>query len=567
MRTSSPELMDKHRKTGLWSEIRITDLFDANVLSNADGLALADPPNRGVLVGGEPWRLTFARLDAMVNGYALRLLDLGFQADDILVVQLPNISELVAIYLAAMKLGIIISPAAMQFRRHELEQVTALTEAKAILTVRQFKTTKPHEEALAAMTAVKAQVFVLGDDAPEGTTAFTPVSITPEGLKRLHDHTSAHPVSSDDIATICWTSGTEGLPKGVPRSHNHWLAISHAHFEAAGIRRGDILLNPFPLVNMAALGGCFMSWLRSAGTLVLHHPVDLLVYLSQIAAERPNYAIAPPAVLNMLLADPKLLAQTDLSTLRCIGSGSAPLDPAMIRSFNERFGIEVVNLFGSNEGMSLGSGLAEAADPEHRARYFPRFGRPDLEWKQKSATLIKTRIMDPDTGAEILEAGRPGEMQIKGPTVFDGYYKAPKLTKETFTEDGWFCTGDLFEIAAEGGELRYYRFVGRLKQLIIRGGVKIAPEELEAFLATHPDIAEASAVSYPDAILGERICAIVVPKKKDARITLEGLQTFFKGGGFAPYKWPERVHTVEALPRNAVGKVVRSSLSPIAQLP
>ena len=146
-------------------------------------------------------------------------------------------------------------------------------------------------------------------------------------------------VSADDIATICWTSGTEGMPKGVPRSHNHWLAISHAHFEGAGIRHGDILLNPFPLINMAALGGCFMSWLHAAGTLVLHHPLDLPVYLQQIARERPNYAIAPPAVLNMLLKDERLLAQTDLTSLRSIGSGSAPLDPLMIRGFRDRFEI------------------------------------------------------------------------------------------------------------------------------------------------------------------------------------------------------------------------------------
>ena len=101
-------------------------------------------------------------------------------------------------------------------------------------------------------------------------------------------------VHADDIVTICWTSGTEGVPKGVPRSHNHWIAGSCAHYDGAQIRRGDRLLNPFPLVNMAAIGGCFMSWLRAAGTLLLHHPFELPVYLQQIATEQPEYAIAPP---------------------------------------------------------------------------------------------------------------------------------------------------------------------------------------------------------------------------------------------------------------------------------
>jgi acyl-CoA synthetase (AMP-forming)/AMP-acid ligase II len=239
----------------------------------------------------------------------------------------------------------------------------------------------------------------------------------------------------------------------------------------------------------------------------------------------------------------------------------------MIRGFRDRFGIEVVNLFGSNEGISLVSGEAEAPDPERRARYFPRFGRPEVPWPQRVASALRTRVVDPDTGLEILEADRPGEMQIRGPTVFDGYFRAPELTAAAFTSDGFFRTGDLFEIAGEGGDLRYYRFVGRLKQLIVRGGLKVAPEEVEAVLAQHPEIAEASAIGYPDPVLGERICAVVVPRRPGADVSLSSIQDFLRGSGVAVFKWPERVRRVEALPRNAVGKVVRSALVPIAEPP
>ena len=432
MRTTSPALIEDYRRGGWWSDTRITDLFDSALRSNPAGLAVVDPPNREALVGGTGLRLTFSDLDLQVSGYVLRLLELGLRKDDILVTQLPNIAEYVAVYLAAMKLGVVLSPVPMQFRRHELEQILGLTGARHLLTVGLFKGTEPHQEALATAQGSNTRVFVLGEKAPAGTAPFTPLPVTDDSLERLRSHLQEEPVSADDIATICWTSGTEGMPKGVPRSHNHWLAISHAHFEGAGIRRGDILLNPFPLVNMAAIGGCFLSWLHSAGTLVLHHPLDLPVYLTQIARERPHYAIAPPAVLNMLLQDPQLLARTDLKSLRCIGSGSAPLDPAMIRGFHDRFGIEVVNMFGSNEGMSLCSGAAEAPDPERRARFFPRFGRRDINWPQRVASAIETRLVDPDSGLEILEAGYPGEMQIRGPTVFDGYFQAPQLSAVAF---------------------------------------------------------------------------------------------------------------------------------------
>ena len=388
-------------------------------------------------------------------------------------------------------------------------------------------------------------------------------AVTPAARESLRRHTAALGVSADDIATICWTSGTEGMPKGVPRSHNHWISISYGHFYGAGIQRGERLLNPFPLINMAAIGGCFMSWLHAAGTLVLHHPLDLGVYLRQIAEERPQYAIAPPAVLNMLLKDEKLLASTDLSCLRCIGSGSAPLDPEMIAGYRDRFGIEIVNAFGSNEGVSLMTNASNAPDPTHRARLFPRLGRDEIAWDPPSKVHIRTRVVEPDSGIEILGPGRPGELQITGPTVFDGYFRAPQVTAQSFTADGWFRTGDLFELAGDGRELRYYRFVGRLKQIIVRGGVKIAPEELDVVLSQMPDLLEGAVAAYRDDIMGERICAIVVPRP-GVTPTLESVRAHFERAGVAIFKHPERLQVVEQLPRNSVGKVIRGDLARLA---
>ena len=560
MRTTPEALSTGYRERGYWSDVRIHDLYARNAAGDPARLAVIDPPNRADLDGAAPRRLDYRALSALVDSTMCALADAGLRRDDVLVTQLPNITEYVAVYLAAARLGIVVSPVPMQFRRGELEPICRLTGARALLTVARFKATEPARAAL-DVPGVPA-VLVLGDDAPPPARALQLPGANDAGAhRRALELEQAAAVSADDILTICWTSGTEGMPKGVPRSHNHWIAISHAHAEGAQLRPGDTLLNPFPLVNMAAIGGCFMSWLHMAGTLLLHHPFELPVYLQQIATERPDYAIAPPAVLMLLLQNEALLKDVDLRGLRCVGSGSAPLAPAMIRGYKERYDIEIVNMFGSNEGVSLMSGPLEAPDAEHRARYFARFGRPELEWPQRIARMIETRLVDPASGAEIVSPGEPGELQIRGPTVFDGYLGAPALTAAAFTADRWYRTGDLFEIAPE--EPRFYRFLGRLRTQINRGGFKISPDEIDAVLAEHPDIAEAGAVGYPDTVLGERVCAVVVPRP-GRQVTLESLRSHFGARGITPIKWPERLRIVRELPRNPVGKIVRSEIAAIA---
>ena len=564
MRTSPSERIQAHRSHGWWSDTRITDLFDAAVRARPEQLAVLDAPNRDALIGGPALRLTFSDLSELADAYAWQMLELGLARDDILITQLPNVVEYVAVYIAAARLGIILSPVPMQFRRHELEQIAALTSARGVMTVATFKGVEYAAGAVTLRAERNLPVLCLGSVAPPGAMAFNPPQLDSAARSKFQRHVAALDISADDILTICWTSGTEGVPKGVPRSHNHWLSISHAHLHGAGIRPGDRLLNPFPLINMAAIGGCFMSWLHAQGTLLLHHPLDLSVYLRQISGDRPHYAIAPPAILNMLIKDPDLLAGVDLSSLRCIGSGSAPLDPGMIRAFHDRYGIEIANMFGSNEGMSLLSNAQYAPDPERRARYFPRFGRTEITWPNPSPTVMETRIVDPESGVEILQADKPGEMQIRGPTVFDGYFRADDLTQRAFTTDGFFRTGDLFEISGDDAGLRYYHFVGRLKQLIIRGGVKISPEELDDVLAHLPQIAEGAVAAYPDDILGERIAAVAV-LRPGAQLTLEQVRQHFVRSGLAVFKSPERLCIVAQLPRNSTGKVVRKDLTAIAE--
>ena len=557
MQTTPQTLIDEYTARGWWGRETLDSLLHRAVAECPERPALIDPPNRPDIAGGDALRLTWAETGARVDGLAAALHATGLRADDIVVVQLPNIAELALAYLALARLGAIVSPVPVQYGPHELKKIQSELSARAFLSLGSLK----GRDLLAEHADAFPGCLLYGLASPSAAHAIDIGGHTPGAAQREAwlEHRQAFAPDANDIFTICWTSGTTGTPKGVPRSANHWLAISRASGDLAGLRDGDALLNPFPMVNMGGLGGFFFNWLTYRATLVLHHPLDLEVYLQQLQAEKINYTIAPPALLNMLLREKRMLAGIDLTHLRAIGSGSAPLAPWMIRGYEEKHGIAILNNFGSNEGMCLASGPGDVPDPALRGELFPRFGVAGYEWSNRAAAMISTRLIDPETGAGIEEPGVPGEILFKGPTIFDGYWKAPRANAEVFTQDGYFRTGDLFEIAGPADDPRYYRFVGRRKDIIVRGGMNVSPAELDTLLAGHPDLADAAVFGAPDPVLGERI-AVAVVLKPGHRVALEDIVAFLKGKGVAVFKLPEVLHVFPELPRNALEKVLRHEL-------
>ncbi|MBS3961954.1 MAG: acyl--CoA ligase [Sandarakinorhabdus sp.] len=556
MIVASEEKRRAYRNSGWWGDKTLADLFFANAQKHLARLALVDAPNRADFAFGEPQRLSYAALAAEVERLAGALLAGGIGKDDVIVIQLPNISEFVALYFAAATIGAVVSPVAVQYRSHELASMFGIVEPKAFVCGTRMK----GADHLATVRPLLGDAIALMTVGPDGPSEAFDLSKAPPHPELLAAHRAATTIDADDIFTICWTSGTTGIPKGVPRSHNHWVGIAPASYTTSRLQDGDVMLNPFPLINMASIGGITMSWLRIAGTMVLHHPFDPQIYLGQIASERPGFTIAPPAVLNMLLQNEALLAKVDLSSLRTIGSGSAPLAPAMVQGFQERLGLPVINIFGSNEGMTLISGPDDVLDPVERASYFPN-GLDITPWFGSAPEpIMQSRLVPPQGGAPITEEGIPGELQISGPAVFEGYWKAPEQTAAAFTEDGYFKTGDLFQIE-QGG--RFLKFTGRCKDLIIRGGVNISPEEIDQALGGHPLLAEACVFALPDPVMGERIGVAVVPRDgKD--VLLEAVTDFLREQGLAVFKLPERLFRFESLPRNVTNKVMRSDVREMA---
>ena len=548
--------IDDFTKRGWWGEETLYSLFQDAVTSSGDQEALVDPENRADITGDAPKRLSFNEIDKTVERYASIFFEQGLRKDDIALIQLPNVVELPMIYLALSKLGIICSPIPMQYGAYEINSIIAETMPKAFISIQTFNNNAHAEQFSSAFTNGEIKLALGEIENFIDLHNYNPVS---DAYESQQLYAQDNPITANDIFTICWTSGTTGTPKGVPRSHNLWLPMAKAAGYVSETEEGDTLLNPFPMINMASIGGFLFNWFLCKGKLIQHHPFDLNVFLNQIASEDVKYTIAPPAIMNMLLNNPAILDQQDLSSLRCIGCGGAPLSEWMVESFQNTYNLTVQNIFGSNEGATLLSARNEIEDPHLRAQYFPRFGVDGLDWSNPVSKLVKTKLISVETNKEINEPGQPGELLISGATVFDGYWNAPEANAEVFDEDGFFRTGDLFEISPEDTEKKFYKFCGRCKDLIIRGGMNISPEELDNLLSSHHKMLEVAVTGYDDDILGEKVGVVAVVAEGDT-ISLDEIIDFLKDKQIAKYKMPEDLRVIDVLPKNPVGKVLRREL-------
>jgi acyl-CoA synthetase (AMP-forming)/AMP-acid ligase II len=519
----------------------LTRLLEAAIAARPNEPALADAGNRDTFAPGPPRRHTWVGFDQAVRCCAASLADLGVGSGDRVAIQLPNVAELPILILACARLGAVAVPFPIQHRGHELRH--GFATAGVTLAVSAPRPDRPEQmEVIAGVAGEFGATVASIDPAYDGAV----IDVGPQVPGAVPVAPSAE-VGPDAVATVCWTSGTTGTPKGVPRTHSMWGETARFQVDALGLTAEDRILCPFPLVNMAGIGGMLVPWLLSQSALILHQPLDLPVFLHQLQAERITYTVAPPPLLNMLLRNEALMADLDTSALRIITSGSAPLDPWMIEGWEAR-GVEICNAFGSNEGVSMLSTRATVPDPAQRARLFPAPNRHGVE----------ARLVDLGTGAEITDVGEPGELLFRGPTVFDGYLGSDG---SEFL-DGWLRSGDIFEWATppDADGRRLLRFVDRAKDIIIRGGMNVSAAEVEALISAHPGVAECAVVGFPDPDLGERVGVFIVTAPDADPPDLDDVVAVLRAADVASYKLPERLEVIDALPRNPVGKVVKPEL-------
>lgn len=386
---SPPERIMSMRAAGCWPDLRFGDLLERNARSHPDREAIVDPPNRNTVTGTEPRRITWHELRTSVNRLAAWLTHHGIDGDQVVLVQMANTWEQLAVYLACFQVGAIVSPVPALYREHELGFIARHTEATTFVTNRQIGAIDhlglarrvAHEcPSIRSLLVLDNEMEVASQ--PQLLSLTTMLTADPplSALEGGHRQPSA-----DDVVTIIWTSGSEGRPKGIPRSHAQWLASMNTIADACQMSDGIRLLSARPLVTHGAMTGTIMPWLSRCGTAVLHQPFALEIYARQLRDEAIGFTSIAPAILVSLLTRPELLDGVDFTRLHTIGSGSAPLSPTVIEEFEQRFGARIVNFFGSTEGVSLASTPWTCRTPTCAPHSFPDLAPRDTTGPTRSS--------------------------------------------------------------------------------------------------------------------------------------------------------------------------------------
>jgi fatty-acyl-CoA synthase len=495
--------------------------------------AAATAPDRLAMVGGLPdasarKRWTYAGLLAEAE-QAARALTVRFAPGERLAVWAPNLPEWVVLEYAAALAGLVLVTANPAFRPAELAYVLNQSGASGIFLVPEFRS--PMADYL---DQVRPDVPALRDVVL--FTEWEDFLMTAPTAAVLPD------VSPEDIAQIQYTSGTTGFPKGAELHHRGLTNNARFYAERIDLQPGDVYVNPMPLFHTA---GCGMGVLGTVQSLAVHVPVlafDPALMLELLETERATLFLGVPTMIVAMLAHPDM-AKRDLSSLRVAVSGGSPVPAALVRQVEERLRVQFSIVFGTTECSPLITQVKLDAPADRRAE---SLGTPMPQ--------TDVKVADITTGKPVL-AGEVGELCARGYLVMRGYHDAPEATAQAIDAEGWYHTGDLGSMDAEG----YLRIEGRVKDMIIRGGENIYPRQIEDVLFAHPAIAEAAVVGIPDEQWGEVVAAYLRVAPGHAQPSTDELRAHCREH-LAAFKTPLHWVFIEEFPMTPSGKIQKFRL-------
>ena len=494
----------------------------------------ATHPDREALVDHRH-RVTYGELLARVDRTAAALQSLGLGPGDVITIQLPNWVEFAYVFFACERIGAIANQIGPDFRSREVEYIVRFSESRAFVcpaTFKGFDYVEMMRSLRPKLTALKAVLVLGGGDADTVSLDHLIYGLTaPPPLKPYR-------MAPDAVMRMAFTSGTTRNPKGVTHSFATTLPAARILNDAMNVTEREVFLIYLPLgLNWGYL--TLLQSIMAGARAVLLDRFSGRAALELIERERVTFIPSAPASLIAMLNDPEL-ERFDLRSLRVVITGGASCPVETIRAFRARIPGHLIELYGMLEtGFHTFTRLPD--DPEAVAG---TIGRP--------ANSMQLRLID-EHGRDV-PPGAEGEIAAKGPSVHLGYYKNPIANAELFTADGWFRTGDLGVMEPSGN----VRIVGRLKEMINRGGKKFFPREVEEILYTHPSVLHAAIIGVPDPRLGERNCLCVIPRPGTA-VSLPEMVAYLRDG-VATYKLPEELEIFDEFPFTPTGKIQRHAL-------
>jgi fatty-acyl-CoA synthase len=536
-------------------ETTIGDLLDrrADELPTQEAVVYSCYPEFGDALN---IRWSYQEYRERANQVARGLMALGLNKGDHIAVWALNLPEWLLLEMAAAKAGLVLVTVNPALHAHEVEYILKQGDVQALFfmarirdhdclaTVQSMTTPSSQHGAVSSeRLPMLRYASLLGAPPADGEeqdgwrpTRFQEMVAGGAAISEEARRERQASVKPDDPAQIQYTSGTTGFPKGAILHHYGILNNAMLFAQRWGLRQSDRQCNPLPFFHT---GGCVLAALGHLSAGATLHPLlafDPLKAIQILSQERCTFCGGVPTMLLAILQHPNF-GSYDLTSLKQVGCGGAPVPLALMEQVKERIGADVAIVFGQTE-----------TSPAITLTL------PDDPFERKAATVgiplphIEVKIIHPASG-EIVPCGERGELCCRGYLVMTGYYKMPEKTAETIDGKGWLHTGDLATMDAQG----YVNIVGRLKDMVIRGGENLFPAEIEGFLIRHPKVADAQVLGVPDVFFGEELLTVIIPKAGE-QLTEEEMREYCKSQ-ISHQKIPRYFQFVESYPLTASGKV------------
>ncbi|MBA2862823.1 AMP-binding protein [Methanococcus maripaludis] len=520
-----------------------------------------DPEREFMVYPDRNLRLTYKEFDDRVNMLAKGLLEIGITKGDHVGIWAKNVPDWLTFMFATAKIGAVLVTVNTAYKSHELAYVLKQSDMKALAIIDGFRDTNYIDILYELVPELKTcqrgclnssefpflkSVIYVGQEKHRGMYNTNELMLLgkhnpDDELLRIKKE-----LNCDDVINMQYTSGTTGFPKGVMLTHKNILNNGFYIGDRQKFTEEDRLCITVPLFHCFGIVLAVMAILTHGGTMVMVELFDPLLVLAAVQKEKCTALYGVPTMFIAEYSHP-MFEMFDLSSLRTgIMAGSTPPIEVMKKVVKDMYMTGITSVYGLTEGSP---GFTQTSIDDSLEKRVKTVGRklPECEVK----------LVDPETG-ETLGPGEIGEICCKGYNVMKGYYKMPEKTKEVIDEDGWLHSGDLATVDEEG----YYSIVGRIKEMIIRGGENIYPREIEEFLYTMPGINDAQVIGIPDEKYGEIVGAFVIPKE-GYDIREEDVRDFALDK-IARYKVPKHVFVVKEFPMTASGKIQKFKLTELA---